>query len=149
MYWTFSLECRNSKMSWKQFRDIKSLKTDVFIKGLVLQYYLSTGLMIIPVNKYENMNIIISSIGKFFHFLKCKWCGNLRFTCMYWAAYIFVCVARILKKSSSRKEINKANSLLIIRKFRINFTRSYEFWYGSGIIPLFPNLIKPLLLLPW
>ena len=121
----------------------------VIEKGCFYQGIGAPILVKLRFDDYSSSQIREYEYSQFFHFLKCEWCGNLIFTCMYWAAYVFVCVVRILKKSSSRKEINKVNSLLIIRKFRINFARSYEFCYGSGIILLFPNLIKPLFLLSW
>lgn len=95
-------------MSWKRFCGIASLKKDVFIKGLPLQYWLSSCLTTIPVSIYRDMNALIFSIDTSFHILKRKGGGNSRFTCMYWAAYRFVCVARRLKNSSFRNKSIKS-----------------------------------------
>ena len=52
-------------MSEKKYRWDTSLEKDVFIKGLVLQYWLSSGLTTIPVKIWKDMNILISSMYVF------------------------------------------------------------------------------------
>ena len=60
-----SLKCRNSRISEKKHRWHTTLEKDVFIKGLVLQYWLSSGLTTIPVNIWKDMNVLISSMYVF------------------------------------------------------------------------------------
>ena len=159
-------------MLWNRFLGMTSLKIGDLKKGSVLQYWLISGFLTMPVKTCKAINCLISSLVTSFQFLALEYLGRMVCFSQNWDIYKLVCVVIILQNSSSRKKSKKSiiSSFLGLSTFNLgwlvkgrisawwsscfHFVSKYcPFWIllSSVFRPdeLLPPLVRiPLLLLP-